>query len=106
MSNQPESRKHAFTREQLEALRAFDNNPRRSFQAEGGPIIYLSDLIDLAQGSLLSETATIPEGWKLVPIEPTKEMLAAGAGAVLPEASPADKALGRETAQSSRRKRT
>lgn len=39
-----------------------------------------------------------PAGWKLAPLEPTPEMLAAAAVAVLPRAAPADVALAKKAA--------
>ena len=39
---------NSYSAEQIEALKIFDREPRRSFQVENGPAIYLSDLCDLA----------------------------------------------------------
>jgi hypothetical protein len=46
----------ALQPEQVEALKVFDTNPRKSFQVEDGPVVYLSDLCDLAAKALRSET--------------------------------------------------
>lgn len=46
----------------------------------------------------LSGMAAVPEGWKLVPIEPTPEIVAAAATAVWPTASANDLAVARQAA--------
>lgn len=45
-----------------------------------------------------AQQPAIPEGWKLVPIEPTAEIIAAAAIAVWPTALPRDMELGRKAA--------
>jgi len=61
----------SLTREQIEALKVFDVEPRRSFQAKDGPVVYLRDLCDLALAGLAAPkwipcSERLPSKWPFV----------------------------------------
>lgn len=53
----------------------------------------INDLLDLAERGLAARAHVAPEGWRLVPETPTREMIEAGARASLRRWGVADKAL-------------
>lgn len=86
-------------RELIEAAQAFaDSLPRGDtlrYYCRKHELTRLRKALDAAR---LSGMAAVPEGWKLVPIEPTPEIVAAAAMAAWPIASANDIAVARQAA--------
>ena len=67
----------------LQILRRFEQANPMTRQADNAAV----DMAALLQELIAEQPASVPDGWKLVPVEPTPEMQKAGAGVPLNKAA-------------------